>query len=178
MSIRKTTLTLALIALALAVVTPAAMAGPARELVTSFGQLKEPAGIAVDLETGDVYVAEPRIQAVDIFNATGGAPAGGVPKQITGLRLNPYLDGVAVDNSCYEHEPRLTGKACEEYDPSYGDVYVTDTGLEEPGGGGEIHLLPNKGVSVFKLNAEGYEQIGEIEASAPEWGGRWSRYAL
>ena len=89
MSIRKITLTLtlALIGLILTVVTPVAMAGPARELVTSFGRLKEPAGIAVDLETGDVYVAEPRIQAVDIFNATGGPPAGGVPKQITGLRL-------------------------------------------------------------------------------------------
>ncbi len=163
MSIRKITLTLtlALIALALTVVTPAAMAGPSRELVTSFGQLKEPAGIAVDLETGNVYVAEPRTQAVDIFSATGGPPAGGVPEQITGLHLQSSLDGVAVDNSCYEHEPRLTGKACEEYDPSYGDLYVTDTGQDNEG-----HHLANRGVSVFELSRGGYEQIGEIETGS------------
>ena len=33
---------------------------------------------------------------------------------------------IAVDNACVQHTPALTGKACEEFDPSAGDLYVMD----------------------------------------------------
>jgi DNA-binding beta-propeller fold protein YncE len=156
MSIRRTISTLALALAALALNVQLASARPAREFVGSFGQFEEPAGIAVDLETGDVYVTEPRTETVEIFGAAGGAPAGGVPTQITGLHMQNAVDGVAVDNSCYEHEPRLVSLACEEYDPSYGDVYVADNHRADPS--------EPKGVSLFKLNGGKYEQVGEIEA--------------
>ena len=35
---------------------------------------------------------------------------------------------IAVDNACVQHAPALTGKACEEFDPSAGDLYVMDSG--------------------------------------------------
>ena len=35
---------------------------------------------------------------------------------------------IAVDNACVQHAPALTGKACEEFDPSAGDLYVMDAG--------------------------------------------------
>jgi hypothetical protein len=75
------------------------------------GQLKEPVGIAVNDETGDVYVADTGNKRVEEFTEQGVfitefAPPGGFedPEQ------------VAVDNSG------------NPLDPSAGDVYVTDTG--------------------------------------------------
>ena len=35
---------------------------------------------------------------------------------------------IAVDNACVQHTPALSGKACEEFDPSAGDLYVMDAG--------------------------------------------------
>jgi hypothetical protein len=152
MSIRKTIAlggTLVLTALALS--GPPAGAQTTRELLTSFGSIETPAGLAVDLETGNVYVADNRAQTVDVFGPTGGAPIGGVPAQITGVHINESLAWpsiVAIDNSCYEHTPRLTGTACEEYDPSYGDLYI--------------------GNEKFRLNpSHEYELVGEMYHGAP-----------
>jgi hypothetical protein len=159
MSTRITILTLAIALAALTLNTPPAGAHATRELTGVFGHFSEPEGIAVDLETGNVYVAEPITDVVDIFNATGGPPVGGVPAQITELGLfRGSKASVAVDNSCYEHEPRLTGKACEEYDPAYGDIYVTHNNQKPP-----------YGIEKLKLNADDeYEKIelipvGEID---------------
>jgi hypothetical protein len=153
----------------LTLIAPRAGAHPTRELLASFGSLEGESqdggsavvdgvtGLAVDLETGNVYVADNRTQTVYVFGATGGAPADDVPSQITGIHINKYFypSGVAVDNSCYEHVPRLTGKACTEYDPSYGDVYVMDN--ENLGG----HTA---GVQKFELNAKDeYMLAGEID---------------
>jgi hypothetical protein len=165
MSIRKTlTLASILALITLTLSTTPAGAHATRELITSFGSLEGGTaeggtvlvngvtGLAIDLETGNVYVADNKTQTVYVFGPTGGAPLDGVPSQITGVHLNFYFEpsGIAVDNSCYEHQPRLTGKACEEYDPSYGDVYVID---KEP-----------RGVQKFRLNSgDNYELVGEID---------------
>jgi DNA-binding beta-propeller fold protein YncE len=61
---------------------------------------------------------------------------GGNPGEIeTGsFALEPFSSqtaSVAVDNSCSRHQPsltELTTPTCAEFDPSYGDVYVTDIG--------------------------------------------------
>ena len=157
---RAITLTSTLALTTVALSAPSAGAYATRELVTSFGSF-EPghgeeetprlgmSGLAVDLETGDVYVADSNTETIDIFGPTGGSPIGDAPSQITGLQMyEPGPSGVAVDNSCYEHQPQLTGKACEEYDPSYGDVYV---------------INKNSGIEKFKLNpGKGYELVGEI----------------
>jgi hypothetical protein len=37
-----------------------------------------------------------------------------------------FSDEVAVDNSCAQQKPPLTGATCETFDPAYGDVYVVD----------------------------------------------------
>jgi hypothetical protein len=150
---------------AAALTAPSADAHTTRELVTSFGSF-EPgvqkdgrptfglSGLAVDLETGNVYVADSATQSIDIFGPTGGPPADGVPSQIKDVPVIVEDDpsGVAIDNSCDEHQPRLTGKACEEYDPSYGDVYV------------DVQALHEYGLQKFRLNSAGYyELVGKIE---------------
>jgi hypothetical protein len=161
----------------LALITTSAGARATRELETSFGSsdfnaVEYPSGVAVDLETGNVYVTDVSVQESNtplyVFGPTGGEPAGGVPSEITGVHFAGSTDGapapVAVDNSCYEHEPRLTGKACEEYDPAYGDVYVMDTNFEH-----DTFLNGHYGIDKLRFNAGKYERIGEIEFSfAPE----------
>jgi DNA-binding beta-propeller fold protein YncE len=177
MSIRRAiTLTGILVVTTLTLTVSTAGARVTRELITSFGSLENGsidvsgghiatngvAGLAVDLETGNVYVADNNTQTIYIFGPTGGAPADGVPSQIAGVHISLYFEpsAVAVDNSCFEHEPRLTGKACEEYDPSYGDIYIMDTNTNtERGEAGSA-----VGIQKFKLNARGeYEAVGEIE---------------
>jgi NHL repeat len=74
--------------------------------------LSEPAGVAVNDETGDVYVVDTGNKRVEEFNSTGTvfiaefAPPGGFSSPAA----------IAVDNSG------------STLDPSKGDVYVTDTG--------------------------------------------------
>jgi DNA-binding beta-propeller fold protein YncE len=157
MNIRRTILASILAFTTLACIAVPASARATRELVTAFGAFGDPTGLAVDQETGNVYVADEKADTVDVFGAAGGAPAGGAPSQITGLNFKEgFPAGVAVDNSCYEHEPRLTGQACEEYDPSYGDLYVVST------------EFPHEFLEKFKLNSEDkYELVKEIPAGEP-----------
>ena len=88
----------------LAMNTGMADASASRELFTSFGGVEAPGGIAVDLETGNVYVTDKQTQAIDVFGPNGGPPTGGVSSRITNLALPGAKDaepsGVAVDNSC------------------------------------------------------------------------------
>jgi hypothetical protein len=146
MSLRRTILVITVMFAVLTFGSIPAAAHPTRELLATFGHFEHPAGIAVDLETGNVYVTELKTDTVDIYSATGGAPVDGVPAQITGLDLGT---GVAVDNSCYEHEPRLEGEACEKFDPSYGDIYVVN------------HAMPES-IERLKLNDGEYEKVGAI----------------
>lgn len=86
-----------------------------------------PAGVAVDQQTGNVYVVETNLGVVAAFGPGGGPPSSGVPAAshvITPGSSEP--EGVAVDNSCFYHVPRLTGSACEAFDPSNGNLYVAD----------------------------------------------------
>jgi hypothetical protein len=174
MSIRRAILTSALTLTALAFSAIPAGAHATRELLGTFGSMEVPGsgGIAVDLETGNVYVADNHAEAVDIYGANGGAPTGGAPTRITGFNLrnlesqgfNPV--GIAVDNSCYEHEPRLTGSACEEYDPSYGDVYIGTLSTSEPP---SVDWAPNS-IRKFKLNpGHGYELASRIYLPSPAY---------
>jgi len=90
-------------------------------------------GVAVDQETGNVYVdnhgraPENEPEAVDVFSADGGLPADGVPKEFLvpteheGKQAGP----VAVDNACEQQKlTETTTPKCSEFDPSNGDVYV------------------------------------------------------
>ncbi len=119
------------------------------------GLLKEPDGVAVNEETGIVYVADSGNNRVAMFNGTTGAslgeingsgtlvkrgtpgaeleaegkPAGGgtdPDEEPTGAFSDPTL--IAVDNSCEQQKPKLEGSECAKFDPSNGDVYVLDNG--------------------------------------------------
>jgi hypothetical protein len=120
----------ALVALGmLALVAAPAGAVPTRERsfelrpAAGFGK---PTGIAVDQETGNVYVADSDANVVDVFGAKGGKPVGGVPAQIAGFSFGEQSVGVAFDNACYYQ--RLEGAACKAFDSSNGDVYVANHG--------------------------------------------------
>src|ERR1017187_714513 len=111
--------------------SPASAAGAHERILESapFSQpssFSYPTGVAVDQETGNVFVADSEADAVDIFGAEGGTPAGGVPAQITGLEFgaDEEPEAVAVDNACFYQ--KLSGSACETADPANGDVYVTE----------------------------------------------------
>jgi len=152
--LRKATMLASALALTtLTLSSTTAHASVTREFIDSFGSsLKDPSGVAVDLETGNVYVREPQTEAIYVFGPNGGSPVDGVPSRIAvsnnGAGPGTESWGVAVDNSCYEHQPRLTGRACEEYDPSYGDVYAYVFGV---------------GLEKFKLNpGHGYEPTGAV----------------
>ena len=129
-----------------------ALAGEAHPFLHEFGHnateaFSNPSGIAVDEATGDMYVADiATTNAVYKFDANGTPvdfdfPAGS--KEAPGNMLEgadtpaesfsfPSVYGspaaIAVDNACVQHTPALTGKACEEFDPSAGDLYVMDSG--------------------------------------------------
>lgn len=124
------------------------------------GQTSAPTGLAVNYETGRLYVADRDNSRVDVFGSDGGfekafgwgvkdgngklesctAVTGchkGLPGvgngQFSGLTATE-LGGpttIAVDNSCFLHKPEpLSGAACEVFDPSAGDVYVVDPGSQ------------------------------------------------
>jgi hypothetical protein len=162
MSIRRAIILITALALTVLLpMTATAGARSTRELLTTFGAGEYPSALAVDLETGNVYVAEVLNDRVDIFGPDGGAPVGGVPFQITGILFaeggvkgaNHIPVGLAIDNSCYEHNPRLTGKACEEFDPSYGDLFVHEDGFAP------AHI------GNYKLNSQGeYKLVDEINS--------------
>jgi hypothetical protein len=98
-------------------VTASAFAAEEYGLTSTFGsqgsgegQLKEPAGVAVQASTGDVYVADKGNNRVEYFSSTGSylgqfdgsAAPGGLPAP----------EDIAIDN--------------DPSSPDYGDVYVTD----------------------------------------------------
>jgi DNA-binding beta-propeller fold protein YncE len=111
------------------------------------GELSDPAGIAVNEETGDVYVVDKGNNRVERFSSSGVYESQ-FDGSATPAKAFSEPDGIAVDNACVAHQPDLTGKACEEFDPSSGDVYVVDAGHE----------------LIDKFNATG-AYIGQITAS-------------
>ncbi len=108
--------------------------------IGEFGSFTNPNGIAVDESNGDVYVADLGTDTVYKFDVSGN------PLDFVALGSNALTGGetpggsfsfpslygspaaIAVDNACVQHTPALTGKACEEFDPSAGDLYVMDAG--------------------------------------------------
>ncbi len=130
---------------ALASCLPPPLPGESHPCVTSFGHnateaFSNPNGIAVEESTGDVYVADIGTDTVYKFDANGNPVnfAGLASNALTGIATEaksfsfPTGYGspaaIAVDNACVQHTPALTGKACEEFDPSAGDLYVMDSG--------------------------------------------------
>jgi phosphodiesterase/alkaline phosphatase D-like protein len=116
-----------------------------------FGSGANLTGVAVDQSDGNVFVLDIGSGLVRVFGAEGGAPAGGIPGELTGAQtpaggfapLSVPHAGVAVDNACFQHG--LSGAACTTFDSSDGDIYVTDT----------LHNVVDK----FRVNGSGYEYV-------------------
>ena len=84
---------------------------------------------------------------------------GGVSSRITNLALHgaKTLNRVVWRSTILAMNTNhgLTGKACEEYDPSYGDVYVEDGDLKE-----------KKDLESFKCSATGqYKKVASSSCS-------------
>ncbi len=149
-----------------------ALAGEAYPYLNiSFGHnateaFSNPNGIAIDESTGDVYVADIGTDSVYKFNANGTPVnfASLSSNELTGIATPahafsfPNLYGspaaIAVDNACVQHTPALTGKACEEFDPSAGDLYVMDAGH------GVIDKFSPEGRYLSQMGGLGGELLG------------------
>jgi len=128
---RRATLALVSTLATLAVLLLTAAPAFAREFhtfPTSFGEagagngqlaLTDQSYVAVNQETGDIYVTDTGNARVEEFEPNGTF------LRAFGTFTDPTF--IAVDNSCAEQEPPLTGAACKTFDPSNGDVYVADS---------------------------------------------------
>ena len=88
---------------------------------------------------------------------------------------------IAVDNACVQHTPVLTGKACEEFDPSAGDLYVMDSGH------GVIDKFSSEGRYLSQIGGfrhpparrrrtAGWASTGAAQSASISWRAiRWSR---
>jgi DNA-binding beta-propeller fold protein YncE len=113
-----------------------------------FGSLANPAGIAVDNATGDVYVTEAKSKRVDEFEpvVTGGELTGEVEGASWESASIPSPGAIAVDNST------------ESTDPSRGDIYVV--GNEKA-----IYKLDPEGKLLATIKAPGGEVAAKKFAS-------------
>jgi DNA-binding beta-propeller fold protein YncE len=108
------------------------------------GQLDEPAGVAVNETTGDVYVVDKGDNRVERFSSagtylgqfdgSGSFEVEGTEETDEGAPTGQFLEpeSIAVDNSCQLHKPEplteATTPTCGASDPSDGEVYVADVG--------------------------------------------------
>jgi hypothetical protein len=121
------------------------------------GQLMHPGALAVNDETGDVYVIDQGNDRVEIFSATGayvgqfngeGSPTGRFSWPYYGNDEQP--GEIAVDNSK------------NPLDPSAGDVYVVDTlhDVTDKFGASGVYLGQVQGR--FKETADGHRGVGGV----------------
>jgi hypothetical protein len=166
------------------------------------GELEHPVAAAVNEATGDVYVADSYENRVERFSATGQylgyfngsgeyevegtvetgtvAGYGGKPNEVeTGqLELGEYTEAgdavIAVDNSCQQQKPALTGAACQKFDPSDGDVYVVNLEqnvVDKFGPHGEyVGQITGAGEGKFSETSEGHRE--ELVGVAVNAGGQ------
>ncbi len=138
---------------------PAAWALGIRPYISSFAA-GNPKGVAVDQETGNVYVAEASAGVVAVFGADGGPVVGGAPARSQLFSPVGLQVGVAIDNACFYHQPPLSGSECEAFDPSNGDLYVTNS---------RTLANPEGAVEKFRLNVlmHEYEVVQEFPFNGP-----------
>jgi Tol biopolymer transport system component len=166
---------------------PGAGAGQlALRLTGSPGREARGSGLAVNRETGDVYVADTANNRIDEFSAAGtfvrafgwavdattpeaklqqcttvsGCQAGSSGNEPGQLKAPTFL---AVDNSCALHKPLpLTGSECQSFDPSAGDLYVAGVGQNLVSAKNIVTKYDSEGnlVGAWGDNGEGFEKAG------------------
>lgn len=111
---------------------------------TGAGQLAEPDGVAINEATGDVYVVDRGNDRVEYFT-TAGSYVG----EFNGSGADAAVEGTAAPTGRLS-EPTAIAVDNEVGSPSYGDVYVADTGHD----------------AIDKFTATG-EYVGQIAESSP-----------
>ncbi len=86
------------------------------------GQLSAPAGVTVNEASGDVYVADKGNDRVERFTSLGSYVG-----EFNGSGANLAVEGKAAPTGRFS-EPRAIAVDNEQGSPSFGDVYVADTG--------------------------------------------------
>jgi hypothetical protein len=138
----------------LALAGPASAAGEIRfsgsfgSAGSANGQFKGPSGVAVDEASGDVYVVDKGNNRVEYFSATGT-----FEHQFNGTEIDGAPAGAGNEAPAKFSAPEAIAIDNDLMSPSYGDVYVTDTGPEvidkfSPNGG-YIGQLTGPGSDTF-----------------------------
>lgn len=104
---------------------------PEAGLLAKPGAFVSIAAIGVGGPTGRLYVGE--TEHIQEFGSGGepvSEPAETISARLKNISPQPssQVSQIAVDNSCSLHKPALTESTiptCKEFDPSYGDVYLT-----------------------------------------------------
>jgi DNA-binding beta-propeller fold protein YncE len=135
---------------------------------TSPGYLSGPTGVALNQETGELFVAESEGDSVSVLEAEGeGRRLSEIPSLHFGSN---EPEGVAVDNTCYYK--RLSGNPCESADPANGDLYVTESRANavakyKPIGGGEYQLV-EKLAAEDSPNGVAVDTEGNVYVAGPD----------
>jgi hypothetical protein len=135
---------LALVTACLCLAAAPALGALSHPLKATFGNIENPADIAVDRATGNVFVADSgrSNNVVHVFGPGGGAPIGVSPDPIEGFDFDQERTALAIDNSSTS--------------ASKGALYVVDPG----------HSVVKK----FALDptSEEYEQVGTLPGGSGE----------
>ncbi len=93
---------------------------------TGNGEFEGPLGVAVNQESGDVYVTDSGNRRVEYFSAAGvyAGQFNGAGNLSNPTGFEPA--SIAIDNACFYHG--LSEPECAKTYPSNGDVYVLDVG--------------------------------------------------
>ncbi len=93
---------------------------------TGPGEFEGPLGVAVNQESGDVYVSDSGNRRVEYFSAAGvyAGQFNGAGNLSNPTGFEPA--SIAIDNACFYHG--LSEPECAKTYPSNGDVYVLDVG--------------------------------------------------
>jgi DNA-binding beta-propeller fold protein YncE len=153
---RTTLVTLAVFA-ALALAGPAAFADTVvSEAGTGAGRTSNPQGLAVDFETGRLYVADQANNRIDVFGPTGAflfafgwGVDTGAPEAQTCTTASSCNAGTAGSGSGQLSAPDAIAVDNDPASPSFHDIYVTDFGnrrIEKFSHTGEFILALGGGV--------------------------------
>ena len=158
---------------------PALAAGEGLGITATFGmagsgngEFKDPDGVAVNQESGDVYVADRGNNRVERFSSTGEYEA-----QFDGPGFSGPGD-IAIDNACHYHGK--SGSECKSLYPSNGDVYVATAASRLGNNGAVIDKFNEAGVYIEQVDGGvgGYNRLAleafAMDGSGNLWVEEWS----
>jgi DNA-binding beta-propeller fold protein YncE len=124
------------------------------------GQFTDPEGVAVNESTGDVYVVDSGNDRVEYFSSVGGYVS-----EFNGSGSNAIVEGTAAPAGQFS-APQGIAVDNDPGSPSFGDVYVADTGHDV------IDKFSSTGAYIGQLaETSGGSKLEAIEGIAVDSGG-------